>query len=43
MVTTQAAEQDVMVALKAGVNDYLVKPFTPDALKDKLRTPLSRP
>jgi two-component system, chemotaxis family, chemotaxis protein CheY len=42
MVTTQAAKEDVIVALKAGVNDYLVKPFTPDALKDKLQSLLAR-
>lgn len=42
MVTTQAAKEDVIVALKAGVNDYLIKPFTPDALKDKLQTLLAK-
>jgi two-component system chemotaxis response regulator CheY len=42
MVTTQASQEDVIVALRAGVNDYLVKPFTPDALKDKLQSLLSR-
>ena len=42
MVTTQAAQEDVIVALKAGVNDYLIKPFTPDALKDKLQALLAR-
>ena len=41
MVTTQAAREDVIVALTAGVNDYLIKPFTPDALKDKLLTLLA--
>jgi two-component system chemotaxis response regulator CheY len=38
MVTTQAAKEDVMIALQAGVNDYLIKPFTPDALKEKIQT-----
>ena len=42
MVTTQAAKEDVIVALRAGVNDYLIKPFTPDALKDKLLTLLAK-
>jgi len=42
MVTTQAAKEDVIVAMRAGVNDYLIKPFTPDALKDKLLTLLAR-
>ena len=42
MVTTQAAQEDVIVALKAGVNDYLIKPFTPDALKDKVQSLLTK-
>jgi two-component system chemotaxis response regulator CheY len=42
MVTTQAAHEDVLVALKAGVTDYLIKPFTPDALKDKLQALLHK-
>lgn len=42
MVTTQASQEDVIVALKAGVNDYLIKPFTPDALKDKLNSLLAK-
>jgi len=42
MVTTQAAKEDVIVAMRAGVNDYLIKPFTPDALKDKLLTLLAK-
>ncbi|RKY36872.1 MAG: two-component system response regulator [Candidatus Omnitrophota bacterium] len=36
MVTTEAAKTEVVEALKQGVNDYVVKPFTPDALKAKL-------
>jgi two-component system, chemotaxis family, chemotaxis protein CheY len=31
MVTTNAAKDDIVEALKAGVNSYVVKPFTPDA------------
>ena len=42
MVTTQAAQEDVIVALRAGVNDYLIKPFTSDALKDKLQALLAK-
>ena len=38
MVTTQAAKEDVIVALQAGVNDYLIKPFTPEALKEKINS-----
>jgi two-component system chemotaxis response regulator CheY len=36
MVTTEAAKAEVLEALKQGVNDYIVKPFTPDALKEKV-------
>jgi two-component system chemotaxis response regulator CheY len=36
MVTTNAANADVAEALKAGVNNYVVKPFTADTLKEKI-------
>ncbi len=36
MITTEAEKQRVMDAIQAGVTDYLVKPFTPDALQEKL-------
>lgn len=36
MVTTNAANGDVAEALKAGVNNYVVKPFTADTLKEKI-------
>jgi two-component system chemotaxis response regulator CheY len=40
MVTTNAAKDDIVEALKAGVNSYVVKPFTPDTMKEtSLRTP----
>jgi two-component system chemotaxis response regulator CheY len=42
MVTTQAEKPDVVVALEAGVNDYVVKPFTPEALKEKIAEVLSK-
>ena len=37
MVTTNAAEADIVQALKAGVNNYVVKPFTPDTIKEKIQ------
>lgn len=43
MVTTQAAKEDVIVALQAGVNDYLIKPFTPEALKEKIQILTRKP
>lgn len=36
MVTTEAAKEEIVEAIKAGVNDYVVKPFTPDVIKEKL-------
>ena len=36
MVTTEGGKKDVMEALMKGVNDYIVKPFTPEIVKDKL-------
>lgn len=36
MITTEGGKMEVITALKAGVNNYIVKPFTPDVLKSKL-------
>lgn len=41
MVTTRSVKDDIVDALKAGVNNYIVKPFTPDTLKDKINEILS--
>jgi two-component system chemotaxis response regulator CheY len=38
MVTTNAAKEDIVEALQAGVNNYVVKPFTPDTLKEKIES-----
>ena len=35
MVTTEAELNFVRAAIEAGVSDYLVKPFTPDGLREK--------
>jgi two-component system chemotaxis response regulator CheY len=37
MVTTEGEKSRVMQAIQAGVSDYLVKPFTADTLKEKLK------
>lgn len=37
MITTESERSRVIVAIEAGVSDYLVKPFTPDDLSAKLR------
>lgn len=36
MVTTRSVKDDIIEAMKAGVNNYIVKPFTPDTLKAKI-------
>jgi len=36
MVTARSVQDDVIQALKAGVNDYIVKPFTPETFKRKI-------
>ena len=42
MVTTMAAKEDVIVALKAGVNNYVVKPMTPETLEEKINSILGK-
>jgi two-component system chemotaxis response regulator CheY len=36
MVTTRSIREDIVTAAQAGVNNYVVKPFTPEVLKDKI-------
>ena len=36
MCTSESEKSRVFEAVKAGANDYIVKPFEPDALKKKL-------
>jgi two-component system chemotaxis response regulator CheY len=42
MVTTEGGKKEVIIALKAGVNNYIVKPFTPQVLKEKLEGVLGK-
>ena len=37
MITTRGMEEDVITAIKIGVNGYVVKPFTPDVLRKKVQ------
>ena len=37
MVTASSQKDDVLEAVQAGVSNYIVKPFTADTVKDKLR------
>jgi two-component system, chemotaxis family, chemotaxis protein CheY len=41
MVTARSAREDVIRAVEAGVNGYLVKPFAPLILKEKIEQILS--
>jgi two-component system chemotaxis response regulator CheY len=36
MVTTRGAREDIVSAVEAGVNNYILKPFTPTVLKEKI-------
>ncbi|MFW5972935.1 MAG: response regulator [Bacteroidota bacterium] len=36
MVTTRGMKEDVIAAMHARVNNYMVKPFTPEVLKEKI-------
>lgn len=37
MVTTESEHGQIVKALAAGAHEYLIKPFTPDAIRDKLQ------
>ncbi len=37
MLTAKSQERDIVRALEAGANDYLVKPFMPDELRARVR------
>ncbi len=37
MVTTENQQENVIRAVMAGANEYLMKPFTPDMLEEKVR------
>jgi len=41
MVTTRGIKEDIVQALQARVSNYVVKPFTPQILKDKIDLILS--
>lgn len=41
MVTTRGLKNDIIEALKARVNNYILKPFTPQVLREKIEQILS--
>jgi len=42
MVTTEAEKTRIIEAIKAGVNNYVIKPFTPDALLERVKQTLAK-
>ena len=42
MCTTEAEKARVVEAIKAGVDNYLVKPFTPDSLARKIEQTMTK-
>lgn len=42
MCTTEAEKSRVIEAIKAGVNNYVVKPFTAETLAEKINTTLAK-
>lgn len=41
MVTAESQKENVIEAIKLGVNQYVVKPFTPEVLREKLEKVLN--
>lgn len=42
MATTEAEKESVMEAIKAGVNNYVVKPFTAESLLEKFKATMAK-
>jgi two-component system chemotaxis response regulator CheY len=42
MVTTESEKSRVIEAIKAGVNNYVIKPFTPDLLSQRIGETMSK-
>jgi two-component system, chemotaxis family, chemotaxis protein CheY len=42
MVTTEAEKTSIVEAIKAGVNNYVIKPFTPDTLLERVQATLAK-
>lgn len=41
MVTAEGLKENVLEAVKAGVTNYVVKPFTPDSFSEKIEAALN--
>lgn len=42
MITTEGGKSEVIEALKSGINNYIVKPFSPETLKAKIEPILKK-
>jgi len=42
MVTTEAEKARIIEAIKSGVNNYVIKPFTPESLLDRVKQTLDK-
>jgi len=42
MITTEGCREEVVAALKSGVNNYIVKPFNAEVLRNKLEPMLNK-
>lgn len=42
MVTSESERERVVQAIKAGVNNYVIKPFTPDILSQRIEETMSK-
>lgn len=42
MITTEGAKTEVVEALRNGVNNYIVKPFTPETLVEKVKATMEK-
>ncbi len=42
MVTTEAEKTNVVMAIKAGASNYVIKPFTPEIIADKINSTLAQ-
>lgn len=43
MVTSEAQRGRVIEAIRSGATDYIIKPFTPDLLKDRIEKIIGEP
>ncbi|MFG0243951.1 MAG: response regulator [Phycisphaerales bacterium JB054] len=42
MVTTEAGRSRVIEAIRSGVNNFIIKPFTPEDLRERIKATLER-